>query len=172
MTLRCVRWHSLARASPATGRSRACQNVGFLRIVHSLANVATGVVRHLAFWPPPTSRRWSPGLETSTPNKNAHWPPLASCRWCPCLAAAIGSCLSPWSLLTVRLQLPNPRSTGVKPAGPCWQAVGSLLVVKPPVPRHEAGGAAQFPKPDSSATPSEQSAELKSSHENNTLNVC
>lgn len=38
--------------------------------------------------------------------------------------------------------------------------------------RHEAGGAAQFSIPDSSATRCEKSAELKSSHENKALKVC
>ena len=34
----------MARASPATQRSRACQNVRFLRIVQFLATVATGAL--------------------------------------------------------------------------------------------------------------------------------
>ena len=52
-----------------------------------------------------------------------------------------------------------------------WRSV-SFWFARPPVPRHEAGGAAQCPKPDTSATPSEKSAVLKSSQKNNIINVC
>ena len=127
-----------------------------------------------AFWPPPTSRRRSPGLETRTPNRNAHWPPPASCRWChvwqpqPGHVSDGGRC----SLFTVRLRLPNPRSTGVKPAGPCWLAGGFILVAKPPVPRREAGGAVHVSKLNSPAASFEKSAEPKSSQKNHALNVC